>query len=136
MFWQVLYHYRNRPIWAVGRICKLFQCSWNNLVQCLNKNSKWSKLFDILGIISAILDMVGTRVLKSYREDWCCPLNDFVIFTFKKKGGGEIFFSTFFSNLGVSNMDLPVCNYDFLWKILMDHHVVVHFFPFKTCRKY
>ena len=69
----------------------------------MNKNSKWSKFFDILGIISAILDMV----LKSYREEWCCPLNDFVIFTFKKKGG-DFFFQLLFSNLGVSNMDLPV----------------------------
>ena len=39
-------------------LAKTFQFFRNNLVQCLHKNSKWSKLFDILWIISTSSHMV------------------------------------------------------------------------------
>ena len=55
-----LYHslslYRNRPIWAVAvggdfalsqeGLTKTVQFFGNNLVQCMKKNSEWSKLFE------------------------------------------------------------------------------------------
>ena len=63
MFWQVLFEgqsislYRNRPIWADAAggdfalsqkgPFKTFQFFGNNLVQCMNKNSEWSKLFEL-----------------------------------------------------------------------------------------
>ena len=39
-------------------LAKTFQFFGNNLVQCMNKNSKWSKLFELLGFISTSSDMV------------------------------------------------------------------------------
>ena len=78
MFWWVLYEgrsislYRNRPIWADAAggdfalfqkgLAKTFQFFGNNLVQSLNKNSEWSELFGLLGIISASSDMVWVEL--------------------------------------------------------------------------
>ena len=74
MFWQVLfeimqnhhlqrlpksaYFYRVIQTGPHKGLTKTFQFFGNNLVKCINKNSKWSKIFGILGIISASSDMV------------------------------------------------------------------------------
>ena len=71
-----LYHslslYRNRPIWAVAvggdfalsqeGLTKTVQFFGNNLVQCMKKYSKLSKLFVPFLVVNASSDMVCLQI--------------------------------------------------------------------------